>query len=106
MVSVAPAWFTSMPNIPLPAPLFRVKSCSLSDEAKSKVADCIRIVPNFPKPGLNFKDLSLLLGNPDAFQLCIDVFAMRYRMLGVTGTFSEKLYFLHCSALFPPDKIS
>jgi hypothetical protein len=86
MVSIAPVRFTSMPNIPLQTPLFRVKSCSLSDEAKSKVVECVRIVPNFPKPGLNFKDLSVLLGNPDAFQLCIDVFVMRYRKLGVTGT--------------------
>ena len=66
-------------------PTFRVRSSKISNEEKAKVIACVRIVPNFPKPGLSFKDLSMLLGDPDAFQLCIDVFTKRYRDRGITG---------------------
>jgi adenine phosphoribosyltransferase len=32
----------------------------------------IRNVPDFPKPGINFKDITPLLGNAQAFAACID----------------------------------
>lgn len=34
----------------------------------------IRTVPDFPKPGIQFKDITPLLQNPDAYQLVIDAF--------------------------------
>ena len=49
----------------------------------------IREVPNFPKPGIVFKDITPLLGNPTAFHRAIDEFALRYKLEAidiVTGT--------------------
>ena len=35
----------------------------------------IREVPDFPKPGINFKDITTLLQNPEAFEYCISKFS-------------------------------
>jgi adenine phosphoribosyltransferase len=39
----------------------------------------IRNIPDFPKPGIQFKDITPLLADPCAFAHCIDLFAVRYR---------------------------
>lgn len=39
----------------------------------------IRNIPDFPKPGINFKDITPLLGNGPAFRESIHRFAERYR---------------------------
>ena len=39
----------------------------------------IREVPDFPRPGIVFKDITPLLGNPTAFHRAIDVFALHYK---------------------------
>lgn len=39
----------------------------------------IRDIPNFPKPGVSFKDITPLLGNGSAFNAAIDVFAKRFK---------------------------
>ena len=39
----------------------------------------IRDIPDFPKPGILFKDITPLLAEPRAFQHAIDVFAARYQ---------------------------
>jgi adenine phosphoribosyltransferase len=40
--------------------------------------DYIRNIPDFPKPGIQFKDITPLLLNPDAFQESIDRLADHY----------------------------
>ena len=45
------------------------------DLIRSKVRD----VPDFPKPGIIFKDITPLLGHPEAFESCLDLFIERYR---------------------------
>ncbi|MCA9191833.1 MAG: adenine phosphoribosyltransferase [Planctomycetales bacterium] len=40
--------------------------------------DYIRDVPDFPKPGILFRDITPLLASPGAFQASIDEFAQRY----------------------------
>ena len=42
------------------------------------LANYIRDVPDFPKPGILFKDITPLLGDPAAFGVAIDRFAERY----------------------------
>ena len=42
------------------------------------LSEVIRNVPNFPKPGVQFKDITTLVLNPEAFLQVIDVFANRY----------------------------
>ena len=41
--------------------------------------DYIRSVPDFPKPGIMFRDITPLLSSPDAFRFAIKQFADRYR---------------------------
>ena len=43
----------------------------------------IRVVPDFPKEGIGFKDITPLLASPDAFQAVIDAFAERYAGQGI-----------------------
>jgi adenine phosphoribosyltransferase len=45
----------------------------------------IRDVPDFPKPGILFKDITPLLRSPEALQRAIDGIADRYRSEGVTS---------------------
>jgi len=44
---------------------------------------CIRSVPDFPKPGVLFRDITPLLGNPQAFQYAVRTMADRVRGMGV-----------------------
>jgi adenine phosphoribosyltransferase len=43
----------------------------------------IREVPDFPKAGISFKDITTLLNNPEAFRSCIQMMAERYRDAGL-----------------------
>ena len=43
------------------------------------LAQYIRDIPDFPKPGILFKDITPLLAHPAAFQHAIDRFAEHYR---------------------------
>jgi adenine phosphoribosyltransferase len=43
--------------------------------------DWIRDVPDFPRPGINFKDITPLLGHPPAFRAVID---------GLAGAFADR----------------
>ena len=40
--------------------------------------DKIRVIPDFPKEGIAFKDITPLLASPDAFHALINSFAERY----------------------------
>jgi adenine phosphoribosyltransferase len=43
------------------------------------LASYIRNIPDFPKPGIQFKDITPLLSKPEAFQEVIDLMAAHYR---------------------------
>jgi adenine phosphoribosyltransferase len=43
------------------------------------IESAIRAIPNFPKPGILFRDITPLLQDPQAFRAAIDVLADRYR---------------------------
>lgn len=45
----------------------------------------IRDVPDFPKPGILFKDITTLLKTPGAFHECLDLLEASARDLGITG---------------------
>jgi adenine phosphoribosyltransferase len=47
--------------------------------------DHIRTIPDFPKPGINYRDITPLLAAPVAFQKVIDDFANHYRDKNVTA---------------------
>lgn len=50
----------------------------MSENVRDVLSRCIRDVPDFPKPGILFKDITPLLADPRAFNLCIDTMAERY----------------------------
>jgi adenine phosphoribosyltransferase len=47
------------------------------------IARHIRDVPDFPKKGIVFKDITPLLASPEAFQHVVDAFTERYRNRGI-----------------------
>jgi adenine phosphoribosyltransferase len=50
----------------------------LNDEQKQFLLDSIRDIPNFPKPGIIFKDITTLLNNQEAFGFLMDHLEARY----------------------------
>lgn len=51
---------------------------SLSVEEKEIILSSIRDIPDFPKPGIIFKDITTLLGNSQAFNTLMDHLTNRY----------------------------
>lgn len=47
------------------------------------IREAVRDIPNFPKPGVVFKDITPLLGNGRLFKWMIDLLANRYRSRAV-----------------------
>jgi len=48
-----------------------------------RIRDAIRDVPDFPKPGVLFKDITPILQDPTLFRSVIDTLVDRYRNAGV-----------------------
>jgi adenine phosphoribosyltransferase len=48
------------------------------------LTDIIRTIPDFPKPGISFKDITPVLADRLAFDHVIDQFARRYSAAGIT----------------------
>ncbi|KAK6938590.1 Phosphoribosyltransferase domain [Dillenia turbinata] len=44
-----------------------------------KISSVIRVIPDFPKPGIMFQDITTLLLDTKAFKDCIDLFVERYK---------------------------
>ncbi|XP_042007741.1 adenine phosphoribosyltransferase 1, chloroplastic-like isoform X2 [Salvia splendens] len=51
----------------------------VKDERIAGIASSIRVIPDFPKPGIMFQDVTTLLLDPKAFKDTIDLFVERYR---------------------------
>jgi adenine phosphoribosyltransferase len=50
----------------------------MSDAVRDVLSRCIRDVPDFPKPGILFKDITPILSDPRTFNLCLDAMAEKY----------------------------
>jgi adenine phosphoribosyltransferase len=50
-----------------------------TEQKQQLISDAIRGIPDFPKPGILFWDVTTLLLNPQAFQLAIDLLVERYK---------------------------
>jgi adenine phosphoribosyltransferase len=55
----------------------------LTEKLKERLKQKIRDVPDFPKPGIIFKDITPLLSDVKSFQQIIDAFAKRYSDKGI-----------------------
>ena len=51
----------------------------MSETTQIDLADFIRDVPDFPKPGINFKDITPLLASHAALEACIDRLAEAFK---------------------------
>lgn len=49
-----------------------------------KLKSAIRDIPDFPKPGILFKDITPVLSDPKLFKIAVDTLATRLRKLKVT----------------------
>jgi len=54
-----------------------------STEARDKLSSLIADVPDFPKPGVMFKDFTPLLADPGALALAVELMANPYRGKGI-----------------------
>jgi len=48
-----------------------------------KLKAAVRDVPDFPKPGILFKDITPILKDPKLFHAAVDIFAKRHRDKGI-----------------------
>lgn len=51
---------------------------TLTSNEKEIILNSIRDIPDFPKPGIIFKDITTLLSNPEAFNTLMDHLTNRY----------------------------
>lgn len=56
-----------------------MSACKDQDPRIHGIKTKIRVVPNFPKPGIMFQDITTLLLDPKAFKDTIDLFVERYK---------------------------
>jgi adenine phosphoribosyltransferase len=49
----------------------------------ARVKDLVRDIPDFPRPGVTFKDITPLLADPHGFAMCTDALAERFSGEGV-----------------------
>ncbi|KAK9066779.1 hypothetical protein SSX86_014102 [Deinandra increscens subsp. villosa] len=55
------------------------REVAFEDDRLSRIASAIRVIPDFPKPGILFQDITTLLLDPVAFKDTIDLFVERYK---------------------------
>lgn len=55
------------------------KAAVTPEERQKIISDSIRGIPDFPKPGILFWDVTTLMLNPTAFQLTVDALYDRYK---------------------------
>jgi len=55
-----------------------------SDGRVERIASTIRVIHDFPKPGILFQDITTLLLDPQAFRDTTDLFVERYKDKGIT----------------------
>jgi adenine phosphoribosyltransferase len=61
-----------------------ISMASTEDSRLKRIASSIRVIPDFPKPGVMFQDITTLLLDPQAFKDTIDLFVERYKDKGIT----------------------
>ncbi|KAI3918694.1 hypothetical protein MKX01_042014 [Papaver californicum] len=58
--------------------------CKGQDPRIHGIQTKIRVVPNFPKPGIMFQDITTLLLDPKAFKDTVDLFVERYKWKNIS----------------------
>ncbi|MFH0907407.1 MAG: adenine phosphoribosyltransferase [bacterium] len=50
----------------------------------AKIKSAVRDIPDFPKPGILFKDITPVLLNPELFKSAVDLFVARHKLSKLT----------------------
>ncbi|XP_038886497.1 adenine phosphoribosyltransferase 3-like [Benincasa hispida] len=66
-------------NVRETVPDQEMASTDEQDPRIAKISKAIRVIPDFPKPGILFQDITTLLLDTKAFKDAIDLFVERYR---------------------------
>lgn len=61
-----------------------MSTCNGGDPRIHDIKTKIRVVPDFPKPGIMFQDITTLLLDPKAFKDTIDLFVERYKSKNIS----------------------
>lgn len=57
---------------------------TMNPETLKFIEASIKTIPDYPKPGILFRDITSLIENADAFKATIDLLANHYRDQGIT----------------------
>ena len=70
---------------PLTKPARRPTKASVPapETVPMNLADSIRAIPDYPRPGIVFRDITTLLGNPRAFRRAVDELVHPYAGIGI-----------------------
>ncbi|KAL3819187.1 hypothetical protein ACJIZ3_005092 [Penstemon smallii] len=64
--------------------MFAAENGLRGDPRLKAISDAIRVMPNFPKPGIMFQDITTLVSNHKVFKDTVDIFVDRYRDKGIS----------------------
>ncbi|KAM7256454.1 hypothetical protein ACFE04_012195 [Oxalis oulophora] len=64
--------------------MFAAENGLKGDPRLKGISQAIRVVPNFPKPGIMFQDITTLLLDHKAFKDTVDIFVDRYRDMNIS----------------------
>ncbi|BBG95169.1 adenine phosphoribosyl transferase 1 [Prunus dulcis] len=75
---------TDLPSLPRAPPSKSVQVRAMAaedgkDPRLARISSAIRVIPDFPKPGILFQDITTLLLDTKAFKDTIDLFVERYK---------------------------
>ncbi|KAK6116000.1 hypothetical protein DH2020_008269 [Rehmannia glutinosa] len=75
------------------------------DDRISRISSSIRVIPDFPKPGIMFQDITTLLLDPKAFKDTIDLFVERYKDKNINVVAGREVISEEYSLEYGTDKI-
>ncbi|KAL0415363.1 UNVERIFIED_CONTAM: Adenine phosphoribosyltransferase 2 [Sesamum latifolium] len=64
--------------------MFAAENGLRGDPRLKAISDAISVVPNFPKPGIMFQDITTLVSDHKVFKHTVDIFVERYRDMGIS----------------------
>ncbi|XP_010546549.1 PREDICTED: adenine phosphoribosyltransferase 5-like [Tarenaya hassleriana] len=64
--------------------MFAAENGLEGDPRLQAISEAIRVIPNFPKKGIMFQDITTLLLDPKAFKHTVDIFVDRYRDMKIS----------------------
>ena len=63
---------------------YKILESKMTQLSIEQIKSSIATVPNYPKPGIMFRDVTTLMADPKAFKSVIDMFAQNYKDKGFT----------------------